>query len=126
MYKGEPDIPVAMATLENNPSAYYPTAPSQSSQSISVQQQTTSINMGRSSRVVVPRSSGKHLVDKEVRNLQSQGYTNGLIQALAKNTQVFPLRIWVVDNSGSMAAGDGHRIVATHRQQDVRFVTCSR
>jgi Mg-chelatase subunit ChlD len=84
------------------------------------------LQKGRSSRVVVPRASQKTLVDEEVQALRAQGYTKGLVQALARNSLIFPLRIWVVDNSGSMSAGDGHRIVATRDQKDVRFVTCSR
>lgn len=42
--------------------------------------------------------------------LVEQGFSLGLARALAENTQSFDHRIWVVDNSGSMQIGDGHRV----------------
>jgi hypothetical protein len=57
------------------------------------------------------------ITDAARRSLKEQGYTNGLIESLQLNKLAFPLRIWVVDNSGSMKTEDGHRIVAlTDRQ----------
>lgn len=89
---------------------------------------STLLRSGRSSRVLMPsqHASTKVLDASDVRALQSQGYTSGLIQSMSKNTLAFPLRIWVVDNSGSMATGDGHRLLETHRQNDVKYVSCSR
>lgn len=58
--------------------------------------------------------------------LKQQGYTNGLIEALEDNCNVFPLRIWVIDNSGSMNSGDGNRLVATTTSNEVRSVPCTR
>ena len=49
-----------------------------------------------------------------------------MIKSIALSSTVFPLRIWVVDNSGSMMTGDGHRIIQTGNSNDVRFVSCSR
>ncbi|EJK53127.1 hypothetical protein THAOC_27494, partial [Thalassiosira oceanica] len=41
---------------------------------------------------------------------QSQGYSTGLARALAENAARFAFRFWVIDNSGSMRIGDGHRL----------------
>ncbi len=55
-----------------------------------------------------------------------QGFTRGLATSLAQTIKTFPLRIWVVDNSGSMQNTDGHRFVETKRTNDVKIVSCSR
>jgi len=57
--------------------------------------------------------------------LKGQGYTDGLIQSIARSNDDFPFRIWVVDNSGSMTTGDGHRL---HQTSDhhIRLLNCSR
>lgn len=38
----------------------------------------------------------------EIKRLKEQGYTDGLALALSQNNLAFPLRIWIIDNSGSM------------------------
>eukprot|EP00980_Cylindrotheca_fusiformis_P008480 scaffold1794_cov107-Cylindrotheca_fusiformis.AAC.7 len=129
-------LPIATATLQNDnssrPSAYAPSASSSQPQPSDGRQQhehqyLQNANMGRSSRVMAGMNcSYRELSEDKVHRLKNQGFTNGLIHALARNVQVFPLRIWVVDNSGSMSSGDGHRMVATSKKQDVRLVPCSR
>jgi Mg-chelatase subunit ChlD len=121
------DYPVAVAT-------HIVDAPASSADQRQQQQQqqhrpTGLLQKGRSHRVVVPpqhATSSKRLSDHEVAALQAQGYTSGLIRSISRNNQTFPLRIWVVDNSGSMATGDGHRLVETPDRRDVRYVGCSR
>lgn len=81
---------------------------------------------GTSRRVLVPQPSSKQLSSSEIEALRDQGYTSGMYQSIARSNMTFPLRIWVVDNSGSMNTGDGHRIVQTGSRNDVRFVSCSR
>ncbi len=80
----------------------------------------------RSQRVLLSQPSSKQLSRDETAALKDQGYTDGLIRSIARSNMDFPLRIWVVDNSGSMATGDGHRLVSTGNSNDVRFVGCSR
>eukprot|EP00970_Alexandrium_tamarense_P001901 scaffold247_cov189-Alexandrium_tamarense.AAC.6 len=64
--------------------------------------------------------------EDQVKALMKQGYTRGLACSLAQTIKNFPLRIWVVDNSGSMQNTDGHRFVETKRSHDVKIVSCSR
>jgi hypothetical protein len=76
---------------------------------------------------MVPKQpSTKQLNRHEIEAMKAQGYTSGLINAISRNCITFPLRIWVVDNSGSMSIHDGHRMVETQSRNDVKFVTCSR
>lgn len=64
--------------------------------------------------------------EHRIQQLVDQGYTRGLAQSLAQTIKAFPMRIWVVDNSGSMQATDGHRFVQTKRSDNVKVVSCSR
>lgn len=71
--------------------------------------------------------SSNAIPDRVMQALFDQGYTRGLAEALARNKQMFPLRIWIVDNSGSMSFKDGHRIVTSaSSKRSLKFVTCTR
>lgn len=52
-----------------------------------------------------------------VQNLYRNGYTPGLVNLLTSHREKFAARIWILDNSGSMAIGDGYRIVQTSNQR---------
>lgn len=75
----------------------------------------------------LPKDKRSHDVEQnEVKRLVEQGFTTGLAESLTLNNMSFPLRIWVVDNSGSMQMTDGHRIIPTTKKNDVRIVECTR
>ena len=60
---------------------------------------------------------------EHVEILLQQGFSLGLARALAENTDSFDSRIWVVDNSGSMQIGDGHRVSETDGKITLQPVT---
>jgi hypothetical protein len=84
------------------------------------------LTQGRSARVVMPKQKSKVMTAYEVEALREQGFTAGLARAMTQNNAAFPLRIWVVDNSGSMNKEDGHRLVESKSRKDVKIVSCTR
>ncbi len=47
------------------------------------------------------------LTENQVEVLTKQGFSDGLAKSLGPNCEKFPLRFWIVDNSGSMNSPDG-------------------
>jgi hypothetical protein len=66
------------------------------------------------------------VTESQIQKLLIQGYTRGHAAILAQTIKSFPLRIWVVDNSGSMQKTDGHRFAETAESGDIKVVECSR
>lgn len=66
------------------------------------------------------------LNSNQMNQLRQQGFTEGMAAALSKSCSNFPLRIWIVDNSGSMNIDDGQRIIATASSTEVKSVPCTR
>eukprot|EP00536_Pseudo-nitzschia_multiseries_P003243 jgi/Psemu1/301837/fgenesh1_kg.48_\ len=60
--------------------------------------------------------------------LVQQGFTPSLARnvLLARSRESLPLTIWICDNSTSMNASDGRRLVSTKSQDDVRVESCTR
>lgn len=59
-----------------------------------------------------------------MKDLLAQGFSVGLIKALNSNKERFRHRIWIVDNSGSMAIGDGRTFALTSKGRiEARYVT---
>lgn len=63
---------------------------------------------------------------EQVHCLIEQGFTSGLARLVIQHSKSFALRIWIIDNSGSMNAADGKKLIATKKRTDVRWVTCTR
>jgi hypothetical protein len=68
----------------------------------------------------------KTLPDAKINMLLDQGYSKGLVQSISRSVQDLPLRIWIVDNSGSMQNADGRRMLATKSKNDFRYVDSTR
>ena len=58
--------------------------------------------------------------------IEEQGYTKGLCKALSESISDFALRIWVIDNSGSMANNDGQKLISDSRSEGLRSIQCTR
>jgi len=88
----------------------YPSAPS-----MQIQHESRTIAAG----------PANEMTEEQIKTLGQQGFTRGLAISLSQNNTTFPLRIWVVDNSGSMQKTDGHRIVKTS-SGNIKTVDCTR
>lgn len=80
----------------------------------------------RKSQFFLRRTKSKVLSDQEIKQLEEQGFPEGLARTLSANNEVFPLRIWIVDNSGSMNAPDGCRLIRTKSRDQVKMSKCTR
>ena len=58
--------------------------------------------------------------------LGAQGFPRGLVDALIRNRTLFPRRIWIIDNSGSMRRRDGQKLVQRGSGDDLFFRECTR
>merc|ERR1719453_2277448 len=59
--------------------------------------------------------------ESALHGLNTKGYPLGLCNSLRSSLEAFPLRIWVVDNSGSMASSDGARFVNNKKIRATRW-----
>lgn len=57
--------------------------------------------------------------------LRSQGFPIGLSRLLLSHNRTFPIRIWLIDNSGTMHNNDGHIVTQTSGGK-IEIVDCSR
>jgi len=77
-------------------------------------------------------SAGQFVLDKNLQKLNEDqileladhGYTRGMIKCLEQTKHNIALRIWIIDNSGSMLDNDGHQIMEYNNTTKV--VPCSR
>lgn len=72
------------------------------------------------------RKSNNDFNSNQISQLTSQGYSRGMIEGLNQNMFEFPIRTWIIDNSGSMNKADGQRLVSTSSSSNIRTVPCTR
>jgi hypothetical protein len=64
---------------------------------------------------------------EQVECLRDQGFPSALARALSlQSTRAFPLRLWIVDNSGSMREPDGRRLVESSTKDNVKWAKTTR
>ena len=90
-----------------------------------------SFNGGRMTEMEGPSGTSaktsRQMEMKQFTELIRQGYSTGLARALVENVNAFDFRFWVVDNSGSMLIGDGHRYVPSGKGDgSLKAVPCTR
>lgn len=61
----------------------------------------------------------------QFQDLINEGYSTGLAHALDANASRYDFRFWVVDNSGSMQIGDGHRLIVKNDGKQ-KAIACTR
>jgi len=120
----EDDIPVAvpvtmvgmtpMPVPATMPTPTAPTAPG-------LQQQQSSFF------VATTHQGNNNFNPRQLDQLRSQGFTEGLSNEILLFTKTYSLRFWIIDNSGSMANTDGNRLVNTKsKSTPFKMVSCSR
>jgi Mg-chelatase subunit ChlD len=120
-YNNDPDIPIAYGTmLPASTAPFVPIPPPRPNL------QDAQHFMGRSSRINLPTEQDVRIPDASMKALEQQGYSRGLAESLWKTKRTFPLRIWIVDNSGSMNTTDGHRVVEMPKKNDMKLINCTR
>lgn len=59
--------------------------------------------------------------------LRDMGYTKGLIESMENSRSQVSLRIWIIDNSGSMLGNDGQQVKQSPKDNTVfKVIPCSR
>jgi len=71
-----------------------------------------------------PFPASNYLGPEQLRILQQQGFPSGLAKELGNTRASYPLRFWIVDNSGSMRSTDGKEIRGT--KERIQEVSCNR
>jgi hypothetical protein len=88
----------------------------------------TSADSMRLLATATSKGNGSNALDQhQLSSLALQGYPAGLAQELGRTRGAYPLRFWIVDNSGSMRMNDGHELRGgSSTQAQIRVVSCTR
>jgi len=102
----------------------YPTKRNNSSRKVGYPRRSTYNRFHKSNNELLYETKQQSFPKNVTIELNKQGYLNGISRDLCRNMQEFPLRVWVVDNSGSMNIKDGHKFELTKNVMNV--TRCSR
>ena len=90
------------------------------------QQQQQQQQLSPISAYPVEPNDPAHIDDSALNALKQQGYSLGLAKSLCNVKQTFAKRIFIIDNSGSMQANDGQKMVDVKARGQMKIVPCSR
>jgi hypothetical protein len=131
-----PIIPMATATpvpMDGSSGGYAPptagaTSHMPSADSMRLLSTATAQHQSKSSGGGATSTTTTTALDQhQLSSLALQGYPMGLAQEMGRTRGVYPLRFWVVDNSGSMRMDDGHELRGgSSTQAHIRVVPCTR
>lgn len=65
------------------------------------------------------------LLQDQILDLKEEGFPSGLAEELGKTRALYPVRFWVLDNSGSMMSNDGQSIRGKISVQCTRWAVSS-
>lgn len=78
------------------------------------------------SKLPFPDRSQLVLDRNKLSQLESNGFTKGLVAAMVENSNAFPVRYFIIDNSGSMNSADGMKLIETMNGDSYKVVKCTR
>lgn len=73
---------------------------------------------------LVFHEKSQELKEDQILELMDHGYTRGMVKCLEQTKRDIALRIWIIDNSGSMLNNDGYQIMEYNDR--TKLVPCSR
>ena len=65
------------------------------------------------------------LLQDQIMDLKEEGFPSGLAEEMGKTRALYPVRFWVLDNSGSMMSNDGQSIRGSISVQCTRWAVSS-
>lgn len=72
-----------------------------------------------------PVAEKNKLSERKIKILKYQGFTRGLSNSIFISKEAFPIRFWLIDNSGSMNVKDGNRLHVVD-YKNVELLPCTR
>jgi hypothetical protein len=85
-----------------------------------------SVGTGGATTAAARGTQPKQLSGAAIAELRQQGYPAGLAYEMGNTVSTYPIRFWIVDNSGSMRTSDGNEVRCLHSTGEYKTVVCTR